>query len=338
MRFKQAKNLDNKIWEHPLTILGLVGGMGLFVAGLWSIYIYRWLPFLRNALIASRDSCLTFFSLLKGYPLIALVLFIFVLLAAGFFRAVYRVSHKFHLDRRIESKQTLLKRGAVNDPKLRHVLDAIFDKTQITVPVYLVKSKKPVCLVQGLLRPSVIISTAICGELTEDELEAAMLHEISHLKAKDPLKRLAVEFVADWLFFIPMIRELSVHLGYLQEVLADSYAGKVSGKPATLASAIVKIATTDDLGLASPLGQTHLTKRVKRLLGVRHSVSWRLGVLSVIVSTVFIVMVVAIPFAIGSEKVISQNGNACAKQCLVSAGSGQASDCVKDCAKGLNKH
>lgn len=337
MSQKKRTPLENRIWEHPFTIFALIGGIGVFVAGLWGLYLYRWFPFIRNVLVASKESCLTFAALFNGYPLIGLVLLVFVLLGAGLATAVYRVFRKFQIDRKIESKQTILRRSSIDDPKLKNVLDSIYSKTGFRAQTYLIKSKKPVCLVQGLFRPSIIVSTAILNRLSDDELEAAMLHEISHLKTKDPLKRLVVEFVADWLFFIPMIRRLSVHLGYLQELLADSYASRVSGKPVTLASAIVKIASTEKLGLASSLGQVHLTKRVKRLLGERHRTTRRVGILSVAVSLMFIATIIITPFAIGSETVVKHNKNACAKQCLESAGKGQASACVKDCAKGVTK-
>ncbi len=337
MSRRQRNALDNKIWEHPMTIFGLVGGIGILTAGLWGIYLYRWFPFIRNVVVASKESCLTFAALFNGYPLIGLVMFVFALLMAGLVTAVYRVSRKFHIDRKLESKQTILRRGSIYDPKLESVLRSIDEKTGFRPQTYLIKSKKPVCLVQGLFKPSIIVSTAIINKLTEDELEAAMLHEISHLKTRDPLKRLVVEFIADWLFFIPMMRRLSLHLGYLQELLADSYASRISDKPVTLASAIVKIASTEKVGLASSLGQVHLTKRVKRLLGEHHKASRRLGILSIVVSVVFVATIIITPFAIGSETVVSQNKNACAKQCLVSAEKGQASVCIQDCAKGIKK-
>ena len=130
----------------------------------------------------------------------------------------------------------------------------------------------------GWFRPRIYIAMNLSSHLDSDELTAVIAHEWAHVLRHDPARASFYRFLADTLFYIPALRRLADDIGDEAEIAADDHAaGIADGNPGKVASAIVQLASWNDLAaessvLRSPAvvgfaNDALLERRVRRLLG-----------------------------------------------------------------------
>lgn len=113
----------------------------------------------------------------------------------------------------------------------------------ITIPAFRMDHQFPVVAIVGTFRPRLFIANQIFRSLTDDELSAALAHEIGHVIARDNLKRGLLRACRDTLLIIPCGRSLDSAWKEASEAAADEYAaGRDRMVGLDLASALVKIA------------------------------------------------------------------------------------------------
>jgi len=130
----------------------------------------------------------------------------------------------------------------------------------------------------------VAISVRTIESLDDDELKAVLAHEIGHIAHKDSLRKTMATAYKTAFVFDPVARFVEAAVYRDGELRADEYSAKLTGKPAALASALIKIYESvrlspsllpntaglsllmrdHDSGLFSK--QPSLTLRIKRLL------------------------------------------------------------------------
>ncbi|MFQ6082054.1 MAG: M56 family metallopeptidase [Candidatus Aminicenantia bacterium] len=137
----------------------------------------------------------------------------------------------------------------------------------------------------GLFQPKIYLSTGLIKFLTQEEFKAVITHEMSHCQKKDPLKRFVLNFMTDFLFFLPISKYLKNYIIDAQEKKADDKA-LFSVHSLHLASALIKVAKSNKQVYSSVLsleGRRNLEQRVKRLIyGQEFSSSfpWKKGIQS----------------------------------------------------------
>ncbi len=104
--------------------------------------------------------------------------------------------------------------------------------------VLVVEGMRPEAFCAGFLRPRIYVSAAAVQRLSEPELRAVIAHEAHHQSSHDPLRILLAGVLAEALFFLPGLRQLSVRYRQLAELAADEAATKAEGAGA-LASALL---------------------------------------------------------------------------------------------------
>lgn len=331
----RAKAIRHKLFENPQFLLLAILIFGAAAGLIWGIFTFKWLVFVRYYIDVVLDGCVEALALLKSYPPFIYVLILFTLLLAGLLYSGRQLHRKLSVNRLLGgSGQQLMAGASRKNVKLNRILEQIRTVHGKSVPVYLIQSEQPVCLVQGLTRPRIVISSSVCRALTEAELEAALLHEIHHLERKDPLRRLLAEAIADFLFFIPVVKSLVSQHTYSQELAADRFAVDSLGHSHHLASAIVRMASGvgSRSSFASFLGRSSLSERVSRLLGRPHEDRKTIRMASLFVSLVFALSVYFAPFAIGAPATVTKNLDVCAKQCISSNQKGAvAHPCLTTC-------
>ena len=77
----------------------------------------------------------------------------------------------------------------------------------------------------GVLRPRLLITRPVLEALTDEELSASVAHELSHWRAWDNLKRLAMRAAPDILFATSAARALERRWAAASEHAADRGAG-----------------------------------------------------------------------------------------------------------------
>jgi hypothetical protein len=107
--------------------------------------------------------------------------------------------------------------------------------------VTIFQDERPMAFTGGLLRPQIFISTKLLETLGEEELRAVVLHESHHRKSRDPLKGVAVSFVSDFLFFLPVNRFLKKSYLLESETAADARSIELRGDPMSLVGLLLKV-------------------------------------------------------------------------------------------------
>jgi Zn-dependent protease with chaperone function len=133
--------------------------------------------------------------------------------------------------------------------------------------VMVVADDRPHAFCAGLLRPRVYITTGALEELSSAELDVVLAHEQVHRMRRDPLRIVTGRILGESLFFLPVLRRLTVHYCMLAELAADEHAVATNGgNSSALASAMLAFE-----------GSRIAPERVDRLVG-GHTFDWRVPV------------------------------------------------------------
>lgn len=101
---------------------------------------------------------------------------------------------------------------------------------------------RPSLLSPKLGREVLVIKRPLVEMLDDDELEAVLAHEFAHIEELDTRFRPYFDIIARVYSFDPFLCAMCRYVRRLQEYGADDRAVEVTGKPAALARALVKVA------------------------------------------------------------------------------------------------
>jgi len=164
----------------------------------------------------------------------------------------------------------------------------------------------------GLGRPVILIPERIAGELSDQELTAVILHELSHLRRWDDLTKLLQKIIEALVFFHPAVFIIGRELELERELACDEWAVARTGARDDYARCLTRLVQLTH-GCATTLipgvlgGRRQVFKRFQRLLLGERSDTSRyprlrlLGVMSIVVGlfllTVYFFPAVAAPFS-----------------------------------------
>lgn len=106
--------------------------------------------------------------------------------------------------------------------------------------VSLVEAEHPFALAFPARHGGIVLSTAAVRSLDADELAAVLAHESAHLHQRHHLISAAVESVAAYLRWVPLVRAATDALPHHLEIAADDRARRSAGTPA-LVAALLKL-------------------------------------------------------------------------------------------------
>jgi len=109
-----------------------------------------------------------------------------------------------------------------------------------SVPLYRIDSSTSLLAVTGLFKPRIFISRAVAEALTEDELSAALSHEVAHVRSYDNLKQVLMKVMAPprWFQGLHSTGESWIRAS---EVAADESALAQGASALELSSALIKV-------------------------------------------------------------------------------------------------
>lgn len=125
-----------------------------------------------------------------------------------------------------------------------------------------------------VLRPVVLLPSALALRLPVDLVEALLAHELAHVRRHDYLVNLLQRMVEALLFYHPVVWWLSARIRDEREQIADALAAEAIGDPRRLARALAElerphdILPSNDLALAANGGS--LMNRITTLVRPRH--------------------------------------------------------------------
>ena len=149
--------------------------------------------------------------------------------------------------------------------------ERLADRTAATEPGFLVQgievrvsSEPRGPAVDGLWRPYISLPRGIDRLLSERELNAILLHEVTHAARRDNLIRLAQELALSILWFHPLVWVTGARMALYRELSCDeSVLRGASG--ADLVSALAKLATPEEGPLLQASAASFLGRRLEGL-------------------------------------------------------------------------
>ncbi len=170
--------------------------------------------------------------------------------------------------RRTRNAVKLLLRSRMADEPER--LGTLAASLGIAARLDLARSAEPLAFAYGLLRPRLLLSTALLDALDDHELEAVLRHERSHMRGLDPLRILLVRALSVPLRLLPGAGGLADAYLCRRELDADRAAVDGMGGELPLASALHRLLTDHGRPGLTELAVGALSPtdvRIDRLLG-----------------------------------------------------------------------
>lgn len=135
--------------------------------------------------------------------------------------------------------------------------------------------------VDGILRPTISLPAGIDRVLSRHELDAVLIHELTHARRRDNLIRLVHELGACLLWFHPLVWIAGSRLAVLRELSCDeSVIDTAHG--GDLVSALTKLADPSEAFLLQSTASSFLSHRLARLAGPPRPPARAAGVLLVL--------------------------------------------------------
>lgn len=129
-------------------------------------------------------------------------------------------------------------------------------------------------LVIGYLKPIVLFPVALVNELDNDQVEAILIHELSHIRRNDFLLNLIKTAIETFLFFNPFVWMAGRFIYIEREHACDDLVLKLTGKPLNYAHALLKLELLKDknspaYALAATGKTQNLYQRIKRITNMK---------------------------------------------------------------------
>ena len=123
----------------------------------------------------------------------------------------------------------------------------------------------------GYLKPIILIPIASLNHLTNEQMEAVILHEMAHIKRLDYLYNIVLSIAEAILFFNPFMHLLSRDIKLEREHCCDDLVLQFKYHPQTYANALLRIASTSNnycpnFALHATKEKKYLLERIKRII------------------------------------------------------------------------
>ena len=124
----------------------------------------------------------------------------------------------------------------------------------------------------GYLKPIILIPLAAINNLTPHQLEAVILHELSHIYRYDYLINLILSFIKTVLYFNPFVKLLIKSVEKEREHSCDEMVLQFQYKPGEYASALLRLEQNKHRQMVmAAAGKNHdLLHRIESILGMRN--------------------------------------------------------------------
>ncbi|EDM35767.1 peptidase M56, BlaR1 [Pedobacter sp. BAL39] len=129
-------------------------------------------------------------------------------------------------------------------------------------------------LVIGYFKPVVLFPMALATQLDIEQVEAILIHELSHIRRNDYLLNLIKTGIETLLFFNPFVWLSGRAINIEREHACDDLVLKFTGTPVTYAHALLKLEILKDksspaLSMAATGKNQHLYQRIKRITDMK---------------------------------------------------------------------
>lgn len=325
---EQSNAVFRQIAFIILAVLGAVSF--LFFKIYQKVYLYAGVLIHK---IATACGCASMTQLLAMHPFIFVALAALSLIVLTFiFYAAYKLI-KIIVRTRKYTGQYLAGAKSEHSLKLRGaIVNLNLDQSRIIE----INDEKPTVFCFGLIRPKICVGSGLVKIMSQDELEAVLLHEQHHMTSREPVKLFMIKYWQNIFGWLPGIKTLINKYVAFSELAADEQATSNFTDKLKLARALFKIAAAEEnqflrVGLALSFFSSVIAERVNKLSDDAYAPRFKLwgkgflfGLGSVILGllTMFI-------FLSDSSKALAMHNNA---SCVSGGGASQSAPLI--CAAG----
>lgn len=152
---------------------------------------------------------------------------------------------------------------------------------------YYLSDKIQVPLVIGYIKPIILFPAMLATQLEMNQLEAIMIHELSHIRRNDYLFNLLRTLTETILFFNPFAWLIGKMMDIERENACDDKVIQLTNAPLTYAKALLQLELLTNtqkpvLALAATGEEQHLYQRIKRITNMKtESINSRQKLLSI---------------------------------------------------------
>ncbi len=169
------------------------------------------------------------------------------------------------------NKIRLIRQSFIPAGQMQQYINAFSKKLNITKHIQLKFSDliDVPCMI-GYFKPVILLPIAIASNLSACEIEAILLHELSHIKRNDYLVNLVQQVITIILFFNPFAQLINRIVNQERENSCDDLVIEKTGNPLIYAKALLKLEETRKTNLQFALSATgkryHLLNRIERIM------------------------------------------------------------------------
>ncbi|MDR3694560.1 M56 family metallopeptidase [Mucilaginibacter sp.] len=164
-----------------------------------------------------------------------------------------------------------IKRSVIPAEQMQQFITIFSKKLNINKPIQLKFSQLvDVPCMTGYFKPLILLPVSIATQLSACEIEAILLHELSHIKRNDYLVNIGQQVITVILFFNPFARLINRIINQERENSCDDLVIEKTRKPLIYARALLKLeerrAAKLPLALAATGKKYFLLNRIERIM------------------------------------------------------------------------
>jgi bla regulator protein BlaR1 len=212
----------------------------------------------------SRWEAVTIFYQTCIQELIAYAPFIVAFWLLGFFWYSAQLTFGFYQVQQMRSK------SFVPEGKWLSLLQHLQHKMKMQKVQLLISPQATAPFTLGWLRPVILLPPGIFTELSANQLEAILVHELAHIKRHDYLFNIMQSVIEVFLFFNPTYWYLASVLEKEREQACDQITINILHQPVVYARALTRLAetshkTSSDIAVAA-IGKQYLKQRIQNIM------------------------------------------------------------------------
>src|SRR5215211_1976297 len=277
--------------KYQLSVLAIAIGFAWFILSF--IFFYRSSPIFTIAIfdqaVNESDSILNIFLISASVAYLSLLIF-----------PSYRLFKNWQFVQRIK-KEGLQKAGL----NYRLFVQKISGHLGIGKKVFVYVSeivKSPVTI--GYIKPIILLPVAALNNLSTQQVEAVLLHELSHIKRYDYLVNLIISIIHTVLYFNPFVKQFMQSIETERENCCDQLVLQFGYDKISYASALLKlekISSQSQVLAIAATGRNYLLHRIEKIVGMEKKKGFQIRQFAGVLAALFCII------ALNSILIIREN-------------------------------
>jgi bla regulator protein BlaR1 len=148
-------------------------------------------------------------------------------------------------------------------------------------------------LTVGYIKPIILLPVAALNNLSTQQVEAILLHELSHIRRYDYLVNLVISVINTVLYFNPFVKQFMKTIEEERENCCDELVLQFGYDKVGYASALLtleKLSIHHQLLAMGATGKKHLLNRIEKIVGMEKKKGFRLNHLAGILAALFCII------------------------------------------------